>query len=42
MEKEFKDRINLNTDLSRISRLICNEYELGEHISDTIITVGVS
>ena len=40
MEQEFKDRINLNTNLSRISRLICNEYELGEYISDTIITVG--
>ncbi len=40
MEQEFKDRINLNTDLSRISRLICNEYEVGEYISDTIITVG--
>ena len=40
MEHEFKDRINLNTDLSRISRLICNEYDLGEYISETIITVG--
>ena len=40
MEQEFKDRINLNTNLSKISRFICNRYELGEHISDTIITVG--
>ena len=40
MEQEFKDRINLNTDLSEISRLICNDYELGEYIPDTIITVG--
>ena len=40
MEQEFKDRINLNTNLSKISRIICNRYELGEHISDTIITVG--
>lgn len=40
MEQEFKDRINLNTDLSTISRVICNEYDLGEYISNTIITVG--
>ncbi|MBR2289951.1 MAG: phosphotransferase [Clostridia bacterium] len=40
MEQEFKDRINLNTDLSNISRQICKQYELGEYISDTIITVG--
>lgn len=40
MEQEFKDRINLNTNLSEISKLICKDYELGEYISDTIITVG--
>ena len=40
MEQEFKDRINLNTDLSTISRVICNEYDLGEYISNTIITLG--
>ena len=40
MEQEFKDRINLSTDLSTISRIICNEYDLGEYISKTIITVG--
>ena len=40
MEQEFKDRINLNTDLNTISKEICNDYDLGEYISDTIITVG--
>lgn len=40
MEQEFTDRINLNTDLSNISRQICNIYNLGEYISDIIITVG--
>lgn len=40
MEQEFKDRINLNTDLSNISKQICIKYELGDYISDSIITVG--
>ena len=40
MEKEFKDRINLNTDLSNISKQICRKYKLGDYISDSIITVG--
>lgn len=40
MEQEFTDRINLNTDLSYVSRKICNIYNLGEYISDIIITVG--
>ena len=40
MEQEFKDRINLNTDLNIISKQICRNYDLGEYISDTIITVG--
>ena len=40
MEQEFKDRINLNTDLNIISKQICKNYDLGEYISDTIITVG--
>lgn len=40
MEKEFKDRINLNTDLSNISKQICRQYKLGDYISDSIITVG--
>ena len=40
MEQEFKDRINLNIDLNIISKQICKDYDLGEYISDTIITVG--
>ena len=40
MEQEFKDGINLNTDLNIISKQICRNYDLGEYISDTIITVG--
>ena len=32
MEQEFKDRINLNTDLNTISKEICNDYDLGEYI----------
>lgn len=40
MEQEFKNRINLNIDLSIISREICKAYFLGEYVSDKIITVG--
>ena len=40
IEQEFTDRINLNTDLSLISKKICGKYNLGNYISDTIITVG--
>lgn len=40
MEQEFKDRINLNTDLSNISKQICIKYKLGNYISDSVITVG--
>lgn len=40
MEQEFKNRINLNTDLSNISKQICSKYQLGDYISDSIITVG--
>lgn len=40
MEQKFKERINLNTNLSNISRQICSQYQLGEYISDTVITVG--
>lgn len=40
MEEEFLNRINLNTDLSNISKQICKEYDIGEYVSDSIITVG--
>ena len=37
---EFNERIGLNTDLSNISRIICERYNLGEFISNKVITVG--
>lgn len=40
MLKEFAKRISLNTELNNISREICNQYNLGQYISDTIIEVG--
>lgn len=40
MEEEFFRRINLNTDLSKISKQICKKYNIGEYIKDNIITVG--
>lgn len=40
MLKEFAERINLNTELCSISKEICNKYNLGEYISDTIIEIG--
>lgn len=40
MLKEFAERINLNTELCNISKEICNQYNLGEYISDTIIEIG--
>ena len=40
MEKEFKERINLNTDLKNISNEICKRYNLGDYLSETIILVG--
>lgn len=40
MSKEFAERINLNTELCNISKEICNQYNLGQYISDTIIEIG--
>lgn len=40
MKQDFSDRINLNTELSIISKKICNMYGLGEYLSDTVIAVG--
>lgn len=40
MLKEFAKRINLNTELDNISKQICNQYNLGEYTSDTVIEVG--
>jgi Ser/Thr protein kinase RdoA (MazF antagonist) len=38
--KEYFNRINLNTDLSNISIEICKKYNLGDYVSDKIITQG--
>lgn len=38
--KEFNKRINLNTDLNNISKQICIQYDLGEFVSNELITIG--
>lgn len=38
--QEFNKRIGLNTDLSDISKIICERYNLGEFISNKVIMVG--
>lgn len=38
--QDFYNRINLNTDLSNISKNICNTYNLGDYISDKILEIG--
>lgn len=38
--KEFNKRINLNTDLKNISKQICIQYDLGEFVSNELITIG--
>ncbi len=40
MLEKFTKRIDLNTKLDNISKQICNEYNLGQYISDTLIEVG--
>lgn len=40
MLKEFYDRINLKSDLTDLSKIICKKYNLGQYISDEIILVG--
>lgn len=37
---DFNKRIELNTDLSNISKKICDEYNLGEFISNELIEIG--
>ena len=37
---EFNARIGLNTDISNVSKVICEKYNLGEFISNTLIPVG--
>lgn len=38
--EDFNKRIGLNTDISNISRLICERYDLGEFISNRLIPIG--
>lgn len=38
--KDFNKRINLNTDLRNISKLICHNYSFGKFISNELITIG--
>ncbi len=40
MLEEFYDRINLKSDLPKLSKIICQEYNLGQYISEEIILVG--
>lgn len=37
---DFNKRIELNTDLKNISELICEKYNLGEFVSNELITIG--
>jgi len=38
--QDYYNRIDLNTDLSNISKEICKKYDLGNYISDKIIEIG--
>ena len=38
--QDFNRRIELNTDLKNISEQICSKYNLGEFISNELITIG--
>lgn len=40
MLEEFYDRINLKSNLSDLSKMICEKYNLGQYISEEIILVG--
>lgn len=40
MLEDFYDRINLKSDLSDLSKVICEKYNLGQYISEEIILVG--
>ena len=37
---DFNKRIKLNTDLKNISNQICNYYDLGDFVSNEVITIG--
>ena len=38
--QDFNKRIGLNTDLKNISEQICNKYNLGNFVSNELITIG--
>jgi len=38
--QDFNKRIELNTDLENISKEICKNYDLGDFISNELITIG--
>ncbi len=38
--QDFNKRIALNTDLENISREICKAYDLGDFVSNELITIG--
>ena len=38
--QDFNKRIELNTDLENISREICKAYDLGDFVSNELITIG--
>ena len=40
MLEEFYDRINLKSELSDLSKVICEKYNLGQYISEKLILVG--
>ncbi len=40
MLEEFYERINLKIDLSKLAKIICKKYNLGEYLSDEMILVG--
>lgn len=40
MLEEFYERINLKSELSDLSKVICEKYNLGQYISEELILVG--
>ena len=40
MLKEFYERINLKTDLSKLAKIVCQKYSLGKFLSEEMILVG--
>ena len=40
MLEEFYERINLKSELSDLSKIICEKYQFGQYISEKLILVG--